>query len=283
MTPDPETFRVESRQRWEEVAPGWGRRREAMQRAALPVSEWMIDAIAPQPGHTILELAAGPGDTGFLAAELVEPGGKLISTDGAEAMVEIARRRAAELGLDNVEHRIMEAEWIDLPTASVDAVLCRWGFMLLADPETALRETRRVLKSGGRLALAAWDAPEHNPWSALIGAELAARGLVERGGPDEPGMFAFAPPGRAAALLDSAGFEDVVVDAVDFEFTAPSFDEWWESQFDLSMMIVRALAPLGPDEVDEVHDAVAARYAPYADETGALQMPARALVAAASG
>src|SRR4051794_14503466 len=223
MTTDPETFRTESRQRWEMVAAGWERRREAMQRAALPVSEWMIDAIAPQPGHTVLELAAGPGDTGFLAAELIKPGGRLISTDGAEAMVEIARRRAEELGLDNVEHRAMEAEWIDLPTASVDAVLCRWGFMLLADPETALRESRRVLKSGGRLALAAWAAPEHNPWSALIGAEFAARGLVERGGPDEPGMFAFGRPGRGEGLLGAARLGGGVGGAVGLGVTAPPF------------------------------------------------------------
>ena len=86
-----------------------------------------------------------------MAAELLRPGGKLISTDGAEAMVAVARERAGELGLmDMVDARPMEAEWIDLDTASVDAVLCRWGYMLLADPETALRETRRVLRPDGR-------------------------------------------------------------------------------------------------------------------------------------
>ena len=57
----------------------------------------------------------------------------------------------------------MEAEWIDLPTASVDGVLCRFGYMLLADPEAALRETRRVLKPGGRVALAVWDDLDAQP------------------------------------------------------------------------------------------------------------------------
>lgn len=280
---DPETYRAESRSRWETVAAGWEARRAAMQQAAAPVSQWMIEAIAPQPGQTIVELAAGPGDTGFMAAELIGTEGRLISTDGAEPMVEAARRRAADLGLTNVEHRAMEAEWIDLPAASVDGVLCRWGYMLLADPEAALRETRRVLRPGGRMAMAAWDGPEHNPWSAQIGAELAARGLTEPSGPGEPGMFALAAPGRVKELLLVAGFEDVVVDAVDFAFSAPSFDDWWETQFDLSMMMANALARLGPAERDEIHAAVEARYAPYTDEEGALRIPARTLVASASG
>ena len=280
---DPETFRHESRQRWETVAPGWEARRAAMQEATAPVSQWLVDAIAPRPGQTILELAAGPGGTGFLAAELIKPDGKLICTDGAEAMVEAARRRSAELGLDNVEHRVMEAEWIDLPAASVDGILCRWGYMLLADPEAALRETRRVLRPGGRLALAAWTAPEHNPWTALIGAELAARGLTQPAAPDEPGMFAFAPPGKVEELLHAAGFEDVVVDAVQFDYTAPSFDEWWEIQFDLSMFMRNALAPLDPAQLDDVHQAAERRYEPYRQPDGSLRMPARALVAAASG
>src|SRR3954462_3048284 len=147
---DPETFRVQSRESWESAAPGWAARADAFEHDTLPVSRWLVDHLNLQPGHTVLELAAGTGDTGFLAAELVKPGGRLISTDGAEAMVEAARERGGRRGMDSVESRTMEAEWIDQPAASVDAVLSRWGYMLLADPEAALRETRRGLRPGGR-------------------------------------------------------------------------------------------------------------------------------------
>src|SRR3954468_21959772 len=126
---DAEAYRAESRERWEAAAAGWAREREAFQGDAMPVSQWMLDAAPLQPGHTVLELAAGPGDTGLMAAELVAPGGKAIITDGAEAMVELARARAEEVGAKNVEVRPMEAEWIDLGAASVDAVLSRWGYM----------------------------------------------------------------------------------------------------------------------------------------------------------
>src|SRR3712207_671036 len=134
----------------------------------MPVSVWMVEAINPQPGHTVLELAAGLGDTGFLAAELVAPGGTLICSDFSPEMLSAAQERAARLGIRNVRFRQIDAETaIDQPAASVDGVLCRWGYMLMADPDTALRETRRVLKRGARVALAVWASPQDNQWSRI--------------------------------------------------------------------------------------------------------------------
>ena len=193
---DPEEYRAQSRERWGRAAVGWERRREDLQRGAAPVSHWMLDQLRLQPGHRVLELAAGPADTGLLAAELVRPAGGVIITDQAEEMVDVARRRAQELGIDNAEVKVMEAEWIDLPAGCVAGVLCRWGFMLLADPEAALRETRRVLRPGGRLALAAWDEPDRNPAMSVLGRVMVEQGLAERPQPGDPGPFAFAAPGR---------------------------------------------------------------------------------------
>jgi SAM-dependent methyltransferase len=280
---DAEAYRADARERWEAAAAGWAQEREAFQRDAMEVSRWMLDAAGLQPGHTVLELAAGPGDTGLMAAELVAPGGKAIITDNAEGMLEAARARAKEVGATNVEIRPMEAEWIDLPTASVDAVLSRWGYMLLADPEAALRETRRVLRPGGRVALAAWAGPEHNPWIALLGKVMVERGLVEPEPPDMPGPLAFGRrPGQIEELLDAAGFDDIEVQPLDFAFHAPSLDDWWDHAIRTSGRFSRVVAELEPAEHYNLRDAVDAAYAPYVRGDGSVEIPARALVGAAN-
>jgi SAM-dependent methyltransferase len=279
---DAETYRAESRARWERVAAGWGRTRADLQRAAAGVSEWLLDAVDPRPGQTVLELASGPGDTGLMAARRVAPGGRAIITDGAQAMVDVARARAEELGVTNAELRAMEAEWIDLPAASVDAALCRWGLMLLLDPEAALREARRVLRPGGRLALAVWGAAEDNPWVAIAGEEAVRLGLVEPPQPDEPGPFSLGDPERLRELLDATGFYDVEVDALDVTFEADSLDAWWNHLVLSSPRLSEAVAGLSPADHYALRDAVDAAYAPWVADDGRVRLPGRTLVAAAT-
>jgi SAM-dependent methyltransferase len=278
---DADAYRQDARERWDAAAAGWEARREHFQQAAQPVSMWMVDHLNPQPGHTILELAAGPGDTGLLAAELVQPGGAVILTDASPKMVEAAERRAAELGIRGVEARAMEAEWIDLPTASVDGVLCRFGYMLLADPETSLRETRRVLRRGGRVALAAWASGDENPWMTSITSTLVEHGHAEKPPPGEPGPMAFAAPGTIERLLEEAGFEDVLVEPLDFTFAFDSTDAHFEHQREMSTRLKDHLAPLTPAEHTKLRDAIDTKLEPYVRADGSVELPARTWVAAA--
>jgi SAM-dependent methyltransferase len=263
-------FRLQSRARWGESAKAWEAHAADMRRATMPVSQWMIDAIGPQPGDLLLELAAGPGETGFLAAELIRPGGTLISSDVSPEMLNVAQRRAEELQLDNVRFKQIDADTsIDVGAATVDGVLCRWGYMLMADPDNALRETRRVLKPGGRVALAAWAAPEDNPWVSIIGRELTARGLAAPVPPDEPGQFAWAREGVIAEHLAGAGFVEYEVDSVSFSERYPSFDAFWETHASMSSRMREALAAADPAAVQELREAVRAQVGDGEIELGA--------------
>ncbi len=284
MSFDPNAYRDASLENWEEAAAGWVQRQELMRAFAAPVSHWMIDAIAPQPGQRVLELAAGLGETAMLAAELVAPMGSVVISDQAEAMLAGARARATELGLSNVEFQVLNAEWIDLPLASVDGVLCRWGYMLMADPATALGETRRVLRPGGRVALAVWDAIEHNPWASLPGRELVERGIVAPPDPDAqtPGPFTLGDATQVSELLEQAGFADIEVQAIDLTRRHPDFEELWDSTLDLSRSFHDAVLSRPESEIEEIRASLAERVAPYTSPDGALAIPGRTLVACAS-
>ena len=283
MSFDPNAHRDASLANWEEAASGWARRADEVRRFGAPVSHWMLDAIEPQPGQRVLELAAGLGETGMLAAELVAPVGGVIVSDQAEAMLEGARARAHELGLTNIEFKVFNAEWIDLPLASVDAVLCRWGYMLMADPGAALAETRRVLRPGGRLALAVWDSVQANPWALLPAQELIERGLSKPPGPeDPPGPFALGDADRVQEFLAGAGFTDIQVQALELERRHASFEELWEVTLDLSRSFHDAVLERPEAEIEKIKLSLAARFAPHTDAGGALVIPARTLVAVAS-
>jgi SAM-dependent methyltransferase len=276
----PDDFRAQSRKRWGAQAEGWERVREVLRTRTMPVSAWMIDAIDPQPGDTLLELAGGTGDTGLLAAELIQPGGTLISSDFAPQMLQVAQRRADELGVRNVRFKQIDAETsIDIEAGSIDGVLCRWGYMLMADPEHALQETRRVLRPGRRVALAAWAAPDDNPWTVLPWRELEERGLSEPTPPDMPGPFAWAADGVIAEHLDAAGFAEHHVEAFDFTVDFRSAADWWGSQAALSTTFAKAVEDAGDDELAEIGDAVDRHAERYAQPDGTLRIPARTWVA----
>lgn len=285
MSFDANAYRQASLEGWEAAASGWVRRQELLREFAAPVSHRMIEVVCLQPGERVLELAAGLGETGMLAAELVAPHGGVIVSDQAEAMLEGARTRSIALGLSNVEFQLLNAEWIDLPLASVDVVLCRWGYMLMADPAAALAETRRVLRPGGRLALAVWDSLEHNPWALEPTQELITRGLTPTPDPvaePGPGPFALGEAWRVQELLEQAGFAEVDVEAVELTRRHADFEDLWDVTLDLSHSFHDAVLSRPQPEIEAIKQSLAERFVPYTAADGTLAIPARTLLASAS-
>jgi SAM-dependent methyltransferase len=278
---DPDSYRADSREHWDVAAAGWGRAADRLVDWAAGVSVTMIDALALQPGDRVLELAAGPGDTGFMAAELIIPGGTLICSDGSEAMLEVARQRAAARSIDNVEFRLLDLEWIDVPTASVDAVLCRWGIMLILDPPAAAREIRRVLRPGGRAALAVWDLPERNPWTTIPRRVLHELGHAPAPDPDAPNQFSLGAPGMLGELLADAGLLDVTVGEVAMPRTFADLDEYLGFVSELASSIGTVHRGLDPGQRDALHARLAQELAPFTDTDGTISLPSSSLVAVA--
>jgi SAM-dependent methyltransferase len=278
---DPESLRARLLDGWDEAARGWRRRADGIQRMGMPVSAWMVEHLELHPGEVVLELAAGPGDTGFLAAELVLPAGRLISSDASERMLEVARERARAQGIDNVEFKQLQLEWIDLETASVDAILCRWGVMLSVDPAAALQECRRVLRPGGRLALAVWDELERNPWAEIPGRAVEELGFAEPPERGLPGPFALSAPGVLDELLQEAGFVEPLVEAVQVERVAEDLDSFLDESLDISQRFAATWARLSDEQQARLITELSERLEPFTASDGSLRVPGRTLAALA--
>lgn len=263
------------------MAPGWDERHAYFEEVARPVTDRMLDLLGPSAGDVILDLAAGTGVVGFSAAALVGRTGRVIVSDFAEAMVEVASRRAADLGLDNVECRVLDAERIDLPDGSVDAVICRWGYMLMADVDAALRETRRVVRADGRVACAVFAGPEQNPWAALASRALQRRGHIPPPEAGAPGILALGDRDRLRLLFTEAGFAEPTIEEVAFSFRFADTDEYWEFLNSAAGAIAMVLQRLGDDERERIRADVAGQLGAFGGP-GQIELPATSFVLSAS-
>lgn len=230
---------------WQEMASRWDRRRNLLQESTRAISEWLVDRLDPRPGQTILELAAGTGETGFLAAARVGETGRVISSDRSPNMVEAAARAGTDLGLTNLEYRVLDSERLELDDDSIDGVLSRFGYVLKGDPPPALAEIRRVLRDGGRFAFSVWAERGRNPWMTVPAAVMVDLGYMAPRAPDRGDPFARRSAEHTVALLRDAGFGVSEIEELPMRYRFADADELWAFASELRGPIALAIEQLG--------------------------------------
>jgi enediyne biosynthesis protein CalE5 len=237
-------LRPAMRRMWASVADRWAEHADDVDTSRAAVTVAMLDRAAPRPGDRVLELAGGPGGVGLAAADRVAPGGEVVITDVVAEMTAVAAARAAARGLDHVVTRERDLEDLDEPDDAFHVVLCREGLMFATDPGRAAAEIRRVLRPGGRVALAVWGPRECNPWLGLLFDALTAQTGQPVPPPGVPGPFSLGDGVRLAALLRDAGLDDVRVEELAVPTRAESFEHWWTRTTALAGPIAGMLAAM---------------------------------------
>jgi SAM-dependent methyltransferase len=246
---------------WDRAGKVWVEQQALLDRLYQPIAEAVVDAAGPVAGERVLDVGCGAGATTFAAAWRTGPQGRAIGVDISPALVELARRRTGEDGLEGVEFLLADAQThvFEIP---FDTIVSRFGVMFFPDPVAAFANLRRATKPGGRLAFACWRSPEDNA-IAQVPLKAAAPFLptLPRFEKNAPGRFGFADPDRVRTILAEAGWRGVEIAPLD-DPTPVSFDE-------LMTMSLR-VGPLNPilSEADDalrgkVREAVATALEPY--------------------
>jgi SAM-dependent methyltransferase len=178
-----------------------------------PPGELAMDRLELLPGRKVVDLGCGTGRTTLELASRVGPGGEAVGADISADMLARGRERAARLGIGNVEFVHADIQVHDFGASRCDAADSRFGVMFFTGPVTAFANVGRALRPGGVLSFGCWQGVFDNEWMLIPGAAVAevTGSLPPMPGPDEPGPFSLADPGRVRAVLDAAGFGSVTI------------------------------------------------------------------------
>jgi SAM-dependent methyltransferase len=201
---------------WNETAgPRWIAQHEMLVSQIRPFGLRAMDRAALSPGHRVLDVGCGCGETALDIARRVGPGGAVTGVDVSAVMLERAREAARAAGASNVSLENADAQTAALPAGAFDALYSRFGVMFFSDPEAAFVNLRRALRPGARLAFACWRAMKENPWMQVPLTALERHVEVQPPSPGAPTPFAFAEAARVRGILERAGFGDLEVEAAD--------------------------------------------------------------------
>jgi SAM-dependent methyltransferase len=266
---------------WAGVAGRWAEHADYVDQRGSVITERMLAGAALRPGDRVLELACGPGGAGLAAAERVRPNGEVVLSDVVPEMTSIAAARARERGLDNVRTATLDLEEIDEPDGSYDVVLCRDGLMFAVDVERAAGEIHRVLRPGGRLAVAVWGPRGENPWLGFVFDAVTAMTGMPVPPPGVPGPFALGDDPRLQHILLEAGFTDVTIEPLSTPLRSPSFEAWWTRTAAVAGPLSAILSRLDANATAALEDRLRTAVAPYTTEHG-LELPGLNLLALAT-
>src|SRR4051794_7428773 len=220
-------IRDAQRATWAGLSGGWEKWDLVIMDQLGPVGAAMIERLEIAEDQQHLDVAAGTGEPGLTVARLA-PKGRVVLTDLALEMLEVAARRAAALGVTNIETKVCSADDLPFGDATFDSVSVRFGYMFFPDMAKATAEFARVLRPGGRLCSSVWVKPEENPWTAIAMQAIATEAEVAPPDPNGPNMFRCAAPGYLSALYEGAGLRNVEEWDVDIELVTRSPEEYWE-------------------------------------------------------
>jgi len=255
MNEELEQIREQQRESWNKFSTGWKKWDDMMMDFLKPMGEEIIRMINIKDNDIVLDVATGTGEPGLSIALLVK-NGKVIATDLAEDMLEVARENAKNRGIQNFETVSADVCRLPFDDNTFDAISCRFGFMFFPDMLLAAKEMVRVLKPGGRIATSVWNIPEKNFWVTAAMDTINNFMQLPPPPPGAPGMFRCAKEGTLADLFQQAGLKNIVQKEVTGKLPCGTADVYWNLMTEVGAPIVAALSKADENMKQTIKDEV---------------------------
>lgn len=236
-----EQIREQQKETWNKFSPGWRKWDTLTMEFLKPMGDEIIRLLKPKDDDLVLDVAAGTGEPGLTIATMLT-GGKVIITDLAEDMLEIARENATRRGIKNIETRACDVCELPFADNTFDAISCRFGFMFFPDMLLAAKEMVRVLKPGGRIATSVWNIPEKNFWVTAIMGTINKNMQLPPPPQGAPGMFRCAKDGFIADLFKQVGCKNISEQEVNGKLNSGTTDVYWNFMNEVAAPVVAALS-----------------------------------------
>jgi SAM-dependent methyltransferase len=269
--PSGDEIRDAQRATWAALSAGWEKWDALIMDQLGPVGAAIIERLDIADDQRHLDIASGTGEPGLTIARLA-PSGRIVLTDLAAEMLDVASRRANRSGITNVETKVCSAEDLPFGDATFDSVSVRFGYMFFPHLARATSEFVRVLEPGGRVCSSVWVNPEENPWATILMQAIATEVDLAPPEPDEPTMFRCAAPGYVGALYEAAGLRDVAEWDVDVELVTQSPQQYWEMMSEHVSIAAAALRQVDDRARRRIAKAVVAKVSTY-EEGGTIRVP----------
>ncbi len=203
--PSADEIRDAQRATWAGLSAGWEKWDSVITDQLRSVGAAMIERLAIRQDQRHLDIASGTGEPGLSIARLA-PKGRVVLTDLAAEMLDVAARRASAQGVTNIETQVCSADDLPFDDATFDSVSVRFGYMFFPDMPLATAEFARVLKPGGRLCSSVWVKPDENPWTSIAMQAIATQVVVPPPDPGGPNMFRSATRDRSVPCTRTRGY-----------------------------------------------------------------------------
>jgi len=260
---------------WNEIlVPKWNTFRHLLSGNGAVHSEMAYDHFEIKPGDKVLDIGCGYGETCLEIGKIVGPEGEVLGLDCTEAFLDIANKEKDESGLQNVKFVLGNAQTYDLPENYYDVVYSRFGVMFFQNIVYALKNAHKTLKPGGVVCMIVWRTIADNPCWGLA-KDIALKHLPPPGDNAQtcgPGPFALADEETTRAMLNAAGFQDILLfkrndaevcvgttmeEAIDFQILIGPSGE-----------IIREAQELGQEKLPHIREDMKNSMTPHEKEDG---------------